>query len=181
MKFVETKLNGSFIIDPEWLEDDRGFFARSWCDHEAAIYGLSPKWVQCNISFNRQKGTMRGMHYQAAPFEETKLVRCTSGGIFDVIVDLRRGSATFKEWVGAELTAENRRMMYIPEGFAHGFLTLQERSEIFYQMSTFYVPASSRGVRWNDPSFEIHWPIDVSVISERDAHYPDFLEQQSVV
>src|SRR5215813_11688140 len=140
MRFTQTKLQGAFIIDLERLEDERGFFARSWCDREAAAYSLHPKWVQCNISFNKHKATLRGMHYQLAPFEEAKLVRCTMGAIYDVIVDLRPNSATFRHWAPAELSAENRRMLYIPEGFAHGFLTLDDKTEIFYQMSAFYAP-----------------------------------------
>ena len=174
MKFVETKLQGAFIIDPEKLEDDRGFFARSWCQREAGVYGLHPDWVQCNISFNRQKATLRGMHYQCTPSEEAKLVRCTMGRIYDVIIDLRSGSSTYKQWLAVELAAENRRMLYIPEGFAHGFLTLDDNSEIFYQMSEFYAPACARGVRWNDPAFGIEWPMEASVISNQDRNYPDF-------
>jgi dTDP-4-dehydrorhamnose 3,5-epimerase len=174
MKFVETKLKGSFIIDPERLEDERGFFARSWCQREAKQYGLEPEWLQCNISYNKSKGTMRGMHYQAAPFEEAKLVRCTMGAICDVIIDLRPDSATFKKWMAVELSSANRRMLYIPEGFAHGFLTLQDQSEVFYQMSEFYVPELARGVRWNDPAFGIEWPISVSVMTDKDRTFPDF-------
>jgi len=174
MKFAETELKGSFVIDLERLEDERGFFARSWCQQEAKPYGLEPTWVQCNISFNRNKGTMRGMHYQAAPFEEAKLVRCTMGAIYDVIIDLRPNSPTFKKWIAAELTADNRRMLYIPQGFAHGFLTLKDDTEIFYQMSACYAPASAMGVRWNDPTFGIVWPMGVSVISDRDQSYPNF-------
>ena len=174
MKFVETKLKGSFIIDPERLEDERGFFARSWCQQEAKQYGLEPRWLQCNISYNKSKGTMRGMHYQAAPFEEAKLVRCTMGAICDVIIDLRPESVTFKKWTAVELSSENRRMFYIPEGFAHGFLTLQDNTEIFYQMSEFYAPAQARGLRWNDPAFGILWPTDITVISDQDQNYPNF-------
>jgi dTDP-4-dehydrorhamnose 3,5-epimerase len=174
MKFIETKLKGSFIIDPERLEDERGFFARSWCQQEAKQYGLEPEWLQCNVSYNKSKGTMRGMHYQAAPFEESKLVRCTMGAICDVIIDLRPDSVTFKKWTAVELSSENRRMFYIPGGFAHGFLTLQDSTEIFYQMSEFYAPACARGVRWNDPAFGILWPTDIAVISAQDQNYPNF-------
>jgi dTDP-4-dehydrorhamnose 3,5-epimerase len=174
MRFTETKLKGAFIIEPERLEDERGFFARSWCEREAAAYGLYPKWVQCNISFNKQKATLRGMHYQSAPFAEAKLIRCTMGAIYDVLIDLRPDSSTFKQWVAIELSAENRRMLYIPEGFAHGFLTLDDNTEIFYQMSQFHAPTHARGVRWNDPAFAIEWPFDVRVISDKDRHYPDF-------
>jgi dTDP-4-dehydrorhamnose 3,5-epimerase len=175
MKFAETKLKGAFIIDPERLEDDRGFFARSWCQREAKRYGLEPEWLQCNISFNKNRGTLRGMHYQVAPFEEAKLVRCTMGAIHDVIVDLRPDSPTFRLWTAVELTAENRCMLYIPEGFAHGFLTLKDDTEIFYQMSEFYDPESARGVRFNDPAFGIAWPMGISVISDQDRNYPNFV------
>jgi dTDP-4-dehydrorhamnose 3,5-epimerase len=174
LKFTPTKLPGSYVIEPERLEDDRGFFARSWCQREGSAYGLYPNWVQCNISFNKKKGTLRGMHYQKPPFEEAKLVRCTMGAIYDVIIDLRAESATFKQWAAVELSAENRRMLYIPEGFAHGFLTLNDNTEIFYQMSEFYAPAHAQGVRWNDPVFAIDWPMDVRVISDGDRNYPDF-------
>ena len=174
MIFTETHLKDAFVIDPEKLEDERGFFARTWCQREAAAHGIQPRWLQCNISFNKKKGTMRGMHYQDVPFAEAKLVRCTMGAIYDVIVDLRSNAPTFQQWVAIELSAENRRMLYIPEGFAHGFLTLQDDTEIFYQMSEFYAPAYARGVRWNDPAFNIQWPIDVRVIADRDRNYPDF-------
>jgi dTDP-4-dehydrorhamnose 3,5-epimerase len=174
MIFTETRLKGAFIIEPDRLEDERGFFARSWCEREAAAYGLHPKWVQCNISFNKKKATLRGMHYQFAPFEEAKLVRCTRGAIYDVIIDLRPNSSTLRQWVAVELSVENRRMLYIPEGFAHGFLTLDDNTEIFYQMSEFYASAYARGVRWNDLAFAIEWPTDVRVISDKDRSYPDF-------
>lgn len=176
MKFIETKLNGAFIIELEPLADERGFFARSWCHREAKSHGLSANWVQCNVSFNNKKGTLRGMHYQESPDEEIKLVRCTGGAIFDVIIDLQPQSSTFRQWVGIELNADNRRMLYIPKGFAHGFLTLKDCTEVYYQMSEFYLPKKARGVRWNDPAFGIDWPIAVSVISERDARYPDFIK-----
>ena len=174
MIFTETKLKGSSIIEPERLEDERGFFARTWCKQEFESYGLNPNLVQCSISFSKKKATLRGMHYQAAPNEEAKLVRCTSGAIYDVIVDLRSDSKTFKQWISVELTSENRKMIYIPEGFAHGFLTLEDNTEVFYQMSEFYAPESARGVRWNDSAFSISWPIDVKVISDKDKNYPDF-------
>lgn len=175
MQFIETKLKGAFIIDIERLEDERGFFARSWCQREAEPFGLRPKWRQCDISFNNAKGTMRGMHYQSAPYEEAKLVRCTRGAIYDVMIDLRADSPTFKQWVGIDLSAENRRMLYIPEGFAHGFLTLEDNTEVFYQMSEFYAPEYAKGVRWNDPAFGIQWPMNIRSITERDRNYPDFL------
>ena len=174
MKFIETKLKGAFVVELERLEDERGFFARSWCEREATAYDLHPKWVQCNISFNKQKATLRGMHYQSAPFEEAKLVRCTMGAMYDVIIDLRPNSLTFRQWMAVELSAENRRMLFVPEGFAHGFLTLDDNSEIFYLMSEFYAPAHARGVRWNDPAFAIEWPMDVRVISDKDRNYADF-------
>ena len=174
MKFIETQLKGAFIVEPERLEDERGFFARIWCKKEFEQHELLPDLVQCNISFNRCKGTLRGMHYQVAPAEETKLVRCSMGAIFDVIIDLRPNSPTFKAWVSVELTAENRKMIYIPMGFGHGFMTLTDNTEIFYQMSEFYAPECARGVRWNDPAFGIDWPSEVKVISEKDMQYPDF-------
>lgn len=174
MNFYETKLSGAFEIHTESMNDERGFFARTWCQKEFEVHGLNPKLVQCSISFNTRKGTLRGMHYQAAPYAETKLVRCTRGGIYDVIIDLRPQSPTFKDWTFVVLTAENRHMVYIPEGCAHGFLTLADESEIFYQMSEIYKAESARGVRWDDPAFGITWPEKVQVISERDRTYPDF-------
>lgn len=175
MIFKETQLKGAYIIEPERLEDERGFFARTWCQREFQEHGLNPRLMQCNISFNRKKGTFRGMHYQLAPNEEAKLVRCTKGLIYDVIVDLRPNSPTFKEDLAVVLSAENRMMLYIPEKFAHGFLTLEDDTEIFYQMSEFYVAESARGFRWDDPAFGIQLPFEVTVISDRDQHYPDFL------
>jgi dTDP-4-dehydrorhamnose 3,5-epimerase len=174
MIFSETTLPGVFEIDLEYNFDDRGFFARSWCRQEFASQGLDPELVQCNVSFNRKKGTLRGMHYQVEPFQETKLVRCTQGAIYDVVLDLRPGSPAYKEWVGVTLTAANRRMLYIPRGCAHGFLTLQDETEVFYQMSEFYSAESSRGVRWDDPAFHILWPGEIQVVSEKDRTYPTF-------
>ena len=174
MIFAETKLKGAFIVEPERLEDERGFFARTWCQREFEAHSLNTRWVQCDISFNRKKVTLRGMHYQAAPYKEAKLVRCTMGAIYDVIVDLRPESPTFKQHIAVVLTAQNHKMLYVPEGFAHGFLTLEDNTEVFYQMSEFYVPGYSRGIRWNDPAFGIQWPADVQVISERDQNHPDF-------
>jgi len=174
MIFEETILKGAFLIKPERLEDERGFFARVWCRKEFDAHGLGTTLVQCNVSFNASKGTLRGMHYQAPPHEEAKLVRCTMGAIYDVIVDLRKDSPTYRRHVGEVLSAENRNMFYIPEGFAHGFITLEDRTEVFYQMSAFYDAESARGVRWNDPAFGILWPAEVTVISERDRNYPDF-------
>jgi len=174
MIFEETILKGAFLIKPERLEDERGFFARVWCRKEFDAHGLGTTLVQCNVSFNASKWTLRGMHYQAPPHEEAKLVRCTMGAIYDVIVDLRKDSPTYRRHVGEVLSAENRNMFYIPEGFAHGFITLEDRTEVFYQMSAFYDAESARGVRWNDPAFGILWPAEVTVISERDRNYPDF-------
>jgi dTDP-4-dehydrorhamnose 3,5-epimerase len=172
--FTETALKGAFILALEKVKDERGFFARAWCQQEFAKHGLNPQLVQCNISFNRKRGTLRGMHYQAKPHEEVKLVRCTKGAIYDVIIDLRRNSSTFKQWAAFELTATNHWMLYVPEGCAHGFQTLEDRTEVFYQMSEFYAPAYSRGVRWDDPAFGIQWPLAERIISERDQSYPDF-------
>jgi dTDP-4-dehydrorhamnose 3,5-epimerase len=174
MIFTEIQLKGAFLIELEPLEDDRGFFARSWCKREFDQHGLGTEFVQCNISFNWKRGTLRGMHYQSLPYEEIKLVRCTRGAIYDVVIDLRPESKTFREWVSIELTEDNRKMLYIPKGFAHGFLTLTENTEVFYQMSEFYAPGHAMGVRWNDPAFNIVWPIDVKVISEKDNKFNDF-------
>lgn len=175
MIFTETKLKGAFVVEPELLEDERGFFARSWCRREFENQGLNPNLVQCNISFNRKKGTLRGMHYQAPPNVEAKLVRCTMGAVYDVIIDLRPDSSTFKQWISVEMTSENRKMIYIPEHFAHGFITLEDNTEVFYQMSEFYAPDSARGIRWNDPAFNIQWPIEAVTLSERDRNFPDFI------
>src|SRR4030042_5331835 len=173
MIFTKSILNDAFVIDIEKKEDDRGFFARSWCRREFEAHGLNPNLAQCNISFNPQKGTLRGMHFQTAPCEEVKIVRCTRGEIYDVIIDLRPGSSTFKEWLGVTVSEEKRNMLYIPKGFAHGFLTLKDNTEVFYQMSEFYSPDHARGVRWNDPAFGILWPGKVQLISDKDRNYPD--------
>lgn len=172
MLFRETPLKGAFLIEPERLEDERGFFARTFCRREFEAHGLNPDIAQCSLSFNRRKGTLRGMHFQAAPHAEDKVVCCADGAIFDVIIDLRPDSPTFKRWTATELTAENRRMFYIPAGFAHGFQTLQDNVEVLYQMSEFYHPESARGVRWDDPAFAIHWPMKVEFISARDRSFP---------
>jgi dTDP-4-dehydrorhamnose 3,5-epimerase len=173
--FTATNLAGAFVIKPERLEDERGFFARTWCQREFKAYGLNPALVQCNISFNPEHGTLRGMHYQAAPYEEAKLVRCTMGAVYDVIIDLRCTSPTFQQHDAVTLTAQNRHMLYVPEGVAHGFLTLEDNTEVFYQMSVFYVAECARGVRWNDPTFGIQWPSGVRMMSDRDRSYPDFI------
>ena len=175
MVFVTTKLQGVFIIDVETKEDDRGFFARTFCQHEFEAHGLNPRVAQCSTSFNKNKGTLRGMHYQAAPYAEVKVVRCTAGAIYDVAVDLRQDSPSHKKWVAIKLTAENRRALYIPAGCAHGFQTLEDDSEVYYQISNFYHPESARGVRWNDPAIGIDWPaVEARTISEKDRSYPDF-------
>lgn len=174
MKFIETRLKGVFEIDLNPKCDQRGFFARSWCRTEFAERGLNPALAQCNISFNKRRGTLRGMHYQEAPYAEAKLVRCIRGAIYDVALDLRPGSPTFRNWVASVLTSENRRALYIPEGCAHGFQTLEDNTELFYQMSEFYKEGLGRGVRWDDPAFGIDWPLEVHAISERDQTYPAF-------
>lgn len=173
MIFHETKLPGVCEIELEPHADERGFFARAWCQHEFERHGLNSRVVQCSISFNARKGTLRGLHFQAHPCPETKVVRCLHGAIYDVVVDLRPQSPTFKEWIAVVLTATNRRMIYVPEGCAHGFLTLADETEIFYHMSEFYHAELARGVRWDDPALKIVWPREVAVISERDRTYPD--------
>lgn len=175
MIFQETPLAGAYVIDIERLEDERGFFARTWCQREYTEHGLNPRLAQCSISFNKQKGTLRGMHYQLPPYAEAKVVRCTRGAIFDVIIDLRPESPTYKQHFGLTLTPESRTMLYVPEGFAHGLLTLEDNTEVLYLISEFYAPDYARGFRWNDPTFAIEWPAAVQVISERDAGYPDFV------
>ena len=174
MKFIETELRGAFLVEPEFLEDERGFFARTCCRKEFEQHGLNSDWVQCNISYNKRKGTLRGMHYQIAPYAEAKLVRCTMGVIYDVIIDLRPDSKTYCHWISTQLSAENRKMIYIPEGFANGFQTLMDNTEVFYQISEFYAPEYARGVLWNDPKFKIEWPHDVRVISEKDKNFQHF-------
>jgi dTDP-4-dehydrorhamnose 3,5-epimerase len=174
MIFQETILAGVFEIHLEPKGDERGFFARSWCQHEFEQHGLNPVTVQCSVAFNEKKGTLRGIHYQAEPHPEAKLVRCTQGAVYDVVVDLRPASSTFKKWFSAILSAANRHMIYVPEGCGHGLLTLEHRTEVFYQMSEFYYPELSRGVLWNDPAFQIEWPAQPLVISDRDRTYPDF-------
>jgi dTDP-4-dehydrorhamnose 3,5-epimerase len=174
MVFRETALQGAFIVEIEKREDERGFFARSWCQREYEARGFNSRVMQCNISFNFKRGTLRGLHYQCAPHEEAKLIRCTSGSIYDVIIDLRPKSPTFKQHASVVLEAAQHLMLFVPEGFAHGFETLEDQTEVFYQMSEFYVPEAGRGIRWNDPAFGIEWPSPPSVISERDLSYPDF-------
>lgn len=178
MIFNETKLAGAFVVEQELFSDERGFFARSWSEREFAARGLDARLAECNISFNRRRATLRGMHFQRAPHAQPKLVRCTMGAIYDVIIDLRPASPTFKEWIGVELSAENRRMLFVPEGFAHGFQTLADDTEVFYQMSEVFAPECAGGVRWNDPAFRIEWPEPEGgaerIIIARDREYADF-------
>jgi len=174
MHITSTPLSGACIVELDRLEDDRGFFARSFCRREFEAAGLNPQVAQCNVSRNKVSGTLRGMHYQVAPFEEAKLVRVTNGAVYDVIIDLRSDSTTFARWFGVELNESNHKALYVPEGFAHGFLTLADDTEVFYQMSDYFSPEHSRGVRYNDPAFGIIWPAPVKIISPKDAEYPDF-------
>jgi dTDP-4-dehydrorhamnose 3,5-epimerase len=168
MIFTEMRLKGAFVIDPERLTDDRGFFARTYCEREFEARGLHTRWVQCSLSFNRKKGTLRGLHWQAAPHEEIRVVRCVQGAVYDVIVDLRDHSPTCREWVAVELTDENRRALYVPKGFAHGYQTLENDAEMLYMMSEFYHPECARVLRWDDPGIGIDWPEDPATLSPRD-------------
>ena len=177
MIFSETKLKGAYIIDVKRLEDERGFFGRSYCSNEFKEFNLNTNVVQANVSHNKKKGTLRGMHMQLAPFEETKLVRCTRGAIYDVIVDLRSNSATYKQWIGVELTADSFRMLYVPEGFAHGFITLEDNTDVTYQVTQIYTPQAERGYRWDDPAFNIQWPIQPELVSAKDQVHPLFTEE----
>jgi dTDP-4-dehydrorhamnose 3,5-epimerase len=172
LKFEPTPLTGAFLVTPECIGDDRGMFARTFCQNEFSRHGLAALVAQCNISFNLRRGTLRGLHFQSAPHEEAKLVRCTRGAVWDVIVDLRAGSSTLHQWFAAELNAENRAALYVPAGFAHGFQTLVDDSEVFYQMSEFYHPQLARGVRWNDPVLAIDWPVGQPILSSRDEQLP---------
>jgi dTDP-4-dehydrorhamnose 3,5-epimerase len=174
MKFNALPLTGAYQIEIETVSDERGFFARTWCQETALSLGLDPHMEQCSVSYNIRKGTLRGMHFQRAPYGEAKLVRCTRGVIYDVLLDLRPDSATFKNWLSVELSADNHQMVYIPPGLAHGFITLADDSEVFYQISQPYRPEASAGVRWNDPAFAISWPMAPTVLSERDQSYPEF-------
>lgn len=175
MKFIETKLKGAFFVEIEKLTDERGFFARSWCQKEFEAQGLNSDLVQVNVSYNLKKGTLRGMHYQIEPYQECKLIRCTRGAIYDVIIDLRTDSPTYKQWTGVELTADNYTMFFVPRDFAHGFQTLMDETEITYQVSQFYTPGSERGIRFDDPAFNIQWPLEVKIISDKDRNWPDFV------
>jgi dTDP-4-dehydrorhamnose 3,5-epimerase len=175
MKFKPLSLDGAYLIDPEPIVDQRGMFARIFCGREFAARGLDPRIAQCSTSYNRRRGTLRGMHYQLAPFAEAKLVRCVRGAIHDVIIDLRQDSGTRMRWTEVELSADNRRMLYVPAGFAHGFQTLTDDAEVFYQISEWYSPEHARGVRWNDDAFGIRWPLADPVVSSKDSSYPDFV------
>ena len=172
MIFLSGEISGTYVIEPERIDDSRGFFARTFCRKEFEARSLNPQMAQCSISFNARKGTLRGLHYQAAPQQEAKLVRCTRGAIYDVVLDLRPESPTFRRWAVTGLTAENCRMTYIPEGVAHGFQTMVDATEVFYQMSEFYEESCVRGVRWDDPAFAIKWPIESPILSERDRSHP---------
>ena len=175
MIFTKTKLKGAFIIEIEKSEDDRGFFARAFCEKEFEAHGLTFNPVQANIAFSKTKGILRGMHYQIAPYEEAKLIRCIKGAIYDVIIDLRPDSPTYRQWIGVELRADNYKMFYMPEGFAHGYQALMDNTEVFYQVSQFYSPESERGMRWDDPAFGIKWPeIDNCIVSTKDKSLPNY-------
>lgn len=174
MNFEKTNLRGAYVINIQKNNDERGFFARSFCQKEFQDHGIDNNFVQTNISFNKSAGTLRGMHYQITPWREAKLVRCTKGIIYDVIIDLEPDSKTYGSWFGIELSADNYKLLYVPQHFAHGFITLQDNTEITYQVSEYYQPMAERGIRYNDPFFSINWPTDVSVISEKDKSWPDY-------
>jgi dTDP-4-dehydrorhamnose 3,5-epimerase len=173
MKFTATAVDSAYVVDLEKREDERGFFARAWCVEEFAAHGLYPSFVQGNVGRSSRRGTLRGLHYQIAPHQEAKLVRCTAGAIFDVLVDVRPESPTFGRWIGVELTADNHRMLYVPEGCAHGYQALADDSEAFYLSTEFYAPTAERGVRFDDPAFGIQWPVPVTLISDKDRNLPD--------
>jgi dTDP-4-dehydrorhamnose 3,5-epimerase len=176
VKFLETRLSGAYLVEPERHEDERGFFARTWCREEFGAHGLVPELAQCSVSRNKAVGTLRGLHFQRAPHEEAKLVRCTAGAIFDVIVDLRPASPNHAKWFGVELDAERGKALYVPKGFAHGFQTLVDGAEVLYMISDPFVPDASAGVRWNDSAFGIDWPhVKERTISERDRTWPDYV------
>jgi dTDP-4-dehydrorhamnose 3,5-epimerase len=172
MKFSRTALDGLWLITPELREDERGFLARTYCETEFTAHGLNTRWPQCNLTLTKKRGMVRGMHFQADPKPEIKLIRCAAGAIFDVLVDVRRGSATYGKWEGFEITASNHLTLYVPGGFAHGFQCITDDCEVFYQMSEFYVPELARGIRWNDPAVNIRWPIADAMLSERDKNLP---------
>jgi dTDP-4-dehydrorhamnose 3,5-epimerase len=174
MKFTETKIAGVYVIELERHEDDRGWFARAWCRKEFAAHGLPADLAQTNLSHNTQRGTVRGMHFQTAPYAEAKLIRCIAGAVHDIALDLRPESPTFKQSVAIELSADNGRAVFLPEGIAHGFQTLTDDATLFYQMSAPYVPEAASGVRWNDAAFQIEWPIVEAIVCERDQAFKDF-------
>ncbi len=176
MIFTKTILNDAYVVEIEKRADHRGFFARSWDTNEFAKYNLNNNLVQCNISFSKKRGTLRGMHYQTNPFEESKLIRCTKGKIFDVIIDLRTSSKTYKKWFGIELSEENYKMLFVPEGFAHGFQSMVDDTEIIYQVSEFYTPSAELGIHWNDPEFNIKWPVEEKIVTEKDNSWKYFDE-----
>ncbi len=176
MKFTQTKLKGAFVIDLEKREDVRGFFARTWDKNEFETHGIYRIPIQTNMSYSKKKGTIRGIHYQIPPYQESKIIRCVNGAIYDVIIDLRPGSPTYKEWFGVGLSEKNHKMVFLPEGFAHGFLTLEDDTEVIYQVSAVYNFESEKIIRYNDPAFNIKWPIEVTVTSEKDRVSPDFKE-----
>jgi dTDP-4-dehydrorhamnose 3,5-epimerase len=176
MIFTETSIEGAFVITPERFEDERGFFARLYCPKELAAHGLDPTVVQRSVSYNRRRGTLRGMHFQIAPHEENKIVSCLSGSIRDVIVDLRPASPTYRRWFGVTLTSEGLEALFVPKGCAHGFITLADDSRVHYEISEFHHPESARGVRFDDPAFGIEWPIEPSIIAARDRSYPSYVE-----
>lgn len=172
MKFQETRIPGAWIIDITPIPDHRGFFAMTWLPDELRQRGMNPALAQCNLAFNHRRGTLRGMHFQKAPYAQAKIIRTTRGSLLDVIVDLREESPTFQQWDAVELTADNRRMLYMPEGIAHGYLTLADDTEAYYHASSAWVPAAESGVRWDDPAFQIEWPFEPSVISDKDRQWP---------
>lgn len=179
MKFLETGIEGAFILEPEQREDERGMFARTWCQRECAAKGIQVTFVQFNVSRTRNKGTIRGLHYQIAPHAEAKLIRCIRGGLYDVIVDVRPGSPTYTKWVGVELSEHEVKSLWVPEGVAHGFQTLMDDTEVFYPVSAFFAPESERGIRWNDPVFNITWPLSsFPIVSNKDQHWPDFSAEE---
>lgn len=174
MIFTETKLKGAYVLDVKRIEDERGFYGRAYCQHEFEEYGLNTTLVQSNVIYTKKKGTLRGLHLQLPPYEETKLVRCTKGAIYDVIIDLRSSSPTYKQWIGVELTADNFRMLYVPEGFAHGYLTLEDETHVAYHVTQFYTPGYEKGIRWDDPAFKIEWPLRPEIVSVKDKSHAYF-------
>jgi dTDP-4-dehydrorhamnose 3,5-epimerase len=182
MIFQETALPGAFVIELEPKIDERGFFTRIWCEQEFAAHGLNTRLVQASLSYTKRQGTLRGLHYQVAPYEEAKLVRCSRGSIYDVIIDLRPASLTYLRWISVTLTAQNQKMLYVPEGFAHGFQTLEDETEVSYHMTQFHERRAERGIRWDDPAFGIRWPdVDGRVIAQKDQNWPPFALSQASV